>query len=80
MEKPFICKDVLLGSYFMFKGNPEPELSMGSNGRVVYLFDKTEKLMSDFESFKDGEFKVFIDYYYSLRDKMFRFIDERKSR
>ncbi|NLM51612.1 MAG: hypothetical protein GX197_02155 [Firmicutes bacterium] len=79
MMEAFICGDLLLSAYLVFRGNPLPELKTNSSGQVVYIFAKTEKLLHDFAAYKDSEFKIFIDHYYELKKMKDKFLQEQKT-
>ncbi|NLP36441.1 MAG: hypothetical protein GX357_02175 [Firmicutes bacterium] len=79
MQEPFICGDLLLSTYLVFKGNPLPELKLNNSGQVVYVFEKTEKLLHDFAEYKNSEFRVFIDHYYQLKKMQDKFLLEQKT-
>lgn len=69
----FVCKDLLLASYFMAKGHPYPEFGE-REGRVVFLFDKTHDLMNDFHIMKNDEFfKTIKDNFHDLKRAMHGF-------
>jgi len=75
-----MCKDFILTSYYLTKGNPFPELAE-KDGRIVFMFEKSEKLMEDFKAFKEDEFmKEITGNYYELKKAIWNFRQANKEK
>lgn len=79
MPESFICGELLLSAYLVFKGNPLPEIRTNSSGHVVYVFAKTKKLLQDFEEYKNSDFVAFVEHYYQLQKLKDKFLQEQKT-
>lgn len=77
-QKQFVCRNLMLAAYFLAKDNPAPifeerdDMKTGTK-RIVFLFDKTDKLMRDFYDYKQDEFmRSLLDKFYILKEQLYQ--------